>query len=483
MLNDYVLAGIPPELASRSDLIRDGVMLKDPATKLVVGHMKPLLQVPAQLIQQVGSLSSVVNLGVSVATFAYMRSQFNAMNRRLDRFENKIDQIDQKLDALLGTVQRVERKVDGIAHALISMGSKVDSRHRDDVFAEIGAVLDTLIYADKKSPADASAMLANNITPARKAIRRFNSLIDEYEAAFSNGDIGLAETTRMRFISALLSIKIDLVLGEAEIAKEQALAIAKETTNRGRDLLAHILKTNPLTHLCAGMKPLEMAGLCDRMETIDGISAQERMCRAITSPHQTQVELPDLKPNQTNARFYVEAMEDEDEKPSILLRVGINLSVMADGVDWSVELPLSIGPNAQVRKGDVIGRLHTNDFAGLLVTCEMLSPVDGVVIESFLTDPSESNDVNRWTELCRVDPTVNNAHKDPALNAPSAQANLAGLFDCIETLSYVVAASNGVALETGLLLEQGPSLSLPLRGLPFSEECVLIPAELMPALN
>lgn len=160
----------PAELAGRTDIVRDGAVFRNIATGQIEGHMVEMARVPSQALQYVGGLSSVLNLGVSLVSFAYMRTQFNALNRRLDQIEKKIDKLDQKLDVLIGMVHRVDRKVDGVARALASMTSKIDARHRDQVFAEIGAVLDTLVYADKKSPAEAKDMVASNITPARKAI-------------------------------------------------------------------------------------------------------------------------------------------------------------------------------------------------------------------------------------------------------------------------------------------------------------------------
>lgn len=497
MLNDYVLAGVPPELASRSDLVRDGVMLKDPVSKLVVGHMKPLLQVPAQLIQQMGSLSSIVNLGVSVATFAYMRSQFNALNSRLDQIDNKLDVMDQKLDVLIGAVRRVERKVDAVAKMQMTLLSRIDARHRDDVFAEIGAVLDTLAYADKKSSTDASAMVSSNITPARKAIRRFNALVDEYEQAIGGG-LELIETTRMRLLSGMLSIKLDLAMGEVEAARDVALEVSQHLSSRGGALLTNFLTETPFTKLGRSLNPTGLAEFCDVLEVIDGVPLQERLLQSISSALDV-AEVPSLDVGQEYRRFYMNFEEKKGKKPSWTLSPGDSLGggmnlfdLMGEkSIDWQIELPLRYKVGDRVSKGDllarVVGMRKTQGRANKKVAmataayAELLSPVDGI-LEAVLEDLTEANkDITQYTDLFRLTPTEDDKVKGAQAPAETVAVGKINRLDAdmerIAVLSKLVACAKGMALETALLTADPANHNRMLLAEPFSQDYVLLPME------
>jgi len=492
----FVLMALPPELSGRPGLIYEGTLIKDAATGQVAGQMVEVTRLPSALLQTVGSLASVLNLGVSVVSFTYMRSQFNALNYRLNQIERKIDVVDPRLDMLLGMVQRVDAKVDTLTLALSSLTGKIDGHHRDDVFAEIGAVLDTLGYADRKTPQEASTLVANNITPARKAIRRFERLIEEYEAALTEGDLALIETMRMHFMLGLLSVKIDLALGETQAALDQALQVAQTIKQRGKAFLHDLLASKPLAVLGRDMEAGQLVRLCNQMEIIDGTAAAQRLAQTLTVA-EAHGNAPEIAiPEHHHMRFYLGLHETSTPKLSILQH-GNGPFLETPGLIssnnkhyWNIEDPIRKNSGEVVSKGETLAsiKIMKHDWgssAEVLCTVDLLSPVDGIFIEDFSEDIRKARTPRKG--LSHIKPTSNKPFCSIAHYATPASieqprkthtSSASGLVDGIENLSRIAAAASGIALETVLLKDSHKAAALRehLLGKPFMQDCIVIPA-------
>ncbi len=490
----FVLMALPPELSGRPGLIYEGALIKDAATGQVAGQMVEVARLPSALLQTAGSLASVLNLGVSVVSFSYMRSQFNALNYRLNQIERKVEVIDPRLDMLLGMVQRVDAKVDTLALALSSLTGKIDGHHRDDVFAEIGAVLDTLGYADRKTPQEASTLVANNITPARKAIRRFERLIEEYEAALSAGDLAFIETLRMRFMLGLLSVKIDLALGETQAALDQALQVAQTIKQRGKAFLDDLLAAKPLAALGRGLEAGQLVRLCNQMEIIDGTAAAQRLAQALTTADASPPSEITI-PEHHHMSFYLGLHESSTPKLSVLQH-GNGQVLETPGLIssnskhyWNMEGPIRKNSGEVVSKGEILASIKVmksdwGSSAEVVYTVDLLSPVDGIFIEDFSEDIRQARTPKKG--LSHIKPTFNKplcsiAHYAiPAMVEklkPAHGGSASGLVDGIESLSRIAAAASGIALETVLLKDSQTAAALRehLSDKPFMQDCIVVP--------
>jgi hypothetical protein len=471
-------------------------MIKEASTGRIVGHMVEVTQFPGQLLQAAGSVASVINLGVSLASFAYMRSQFNALNKRLDRLGHKVDAIDEKLDALVGMVQRVDAKVDVLGHALGTLGARIDSRYRNDVFAELGAVLDTLEYADRKSPQDASLLVMSNITPARKALRRFASLVDEYEESLAEGDLGMIETIRMRFLLSTLSLKIDLVLGEKESALHKAAELRSDITERIRRTARAILLARPLRVLAESMKPDSLVHLCRTLEVIDGVAPVQRLAASFAAPAKVEINIADRGSFTTlvmecgclNDWDQMETVKKDHKGPVILCGhanhgVGEMAGVSNRGPKyWRFDGKLKKVAGDSVQKGEPLLDVYLYDVENdrRLLSAEMVSPIDGTLIEDLtLAIPLEKNgwglegthkQLWPWTGVCRVEP-------DLPTRESGGGDEVDFVAESIGTLARLNAAANGIALETNLLVQDVPLEALAQADdTPFAQEYFLVAA-------
>jgi len=227
-LQDIVLMKWPSDLVGKPGYVRDGAIIRNADNGQVGGHMVEAFRGRVPRFPGLPSLCGVVNVGLSLLTFAYMSKQFNSLNRRIDSLESSVKKVDEKIDAVIGLVSELGNKVDAVGDDLTALAGKIDSRHRDMAFAEIGALLDTLAYADRKSQSEAQSLVSQNLTPARKAIRIFNSLMEEYEAAAEESFLGTLEVIRMRLLSGILSVKIDVAIGELESACDRSAELTKE---------------------------------------------------------------------------------------------------------------------------------------------------------------------------------------------------------------------------------------------------------------
>ncbi len=494
--NHFVLMALPPQFSGRPGLIYEGALIKDAATGQIAGQMVEVTRLPGALLQTAGHLSSVLNLGVSVVSFAYMRSQFNALNYRLNQIERKVEVADPQLDMLLGMVQRVDAKVDTLTLALSSLTGKIDGRHRDDVFAEIGAVLDTLGYADRKTPQEASTLVANNITPARKAIRRFERLIEEYESTLTEGDLAFIETLRMHFMLGLLSVKIDLALGETQAALDQALQVAQTIKQRGKEFLNDLLTSMPLAVLSRGMEAGQLVRLCNQMEIIDGTTAPQRLAQTLTVA-ETHAAAPEIAtPEQHHMSFYLGLHETSTPKLSVLQH-GNGPFMETPGLIssnhryyWNIDGPIRKNSGEVVSKGEALMTIKVmkNDWGSgteVIYTVDFLSPVDGIFIEDFSENIRKARTPRKG--FSHIKPTFNKplcsiAHYASAASIEKLRkantSSASGLIDGIESLSRIAAAASGIALETVLLKDSHTAAALKahLLGKPFMQDCIVMPA-------
>lgn len=81
--------------------------------RLPASEAAPLFgQTAMGLLNAVGAVSSVANLGVSIAGFAMMKRDFNRVFRRLDEIQNLVEGVADKLDTALDSLELLNLKVD-----------------------------------------------------------------------------------------------------------------------------------------------------------------------------------------------------------------------------------------------------------------------------------------------------------------------------------------------------------------------------------
>lgn len=243
MLNEQEIIFMkwPQEAVGNPNLVRQGAVIKNISTGHIEHHLSEAFRFRAPNIGIFSSITGSLNLGVSAITFAYMSNQFRALSKRFSQIETKIDKVSDKLDVLIGAIAQADQKIDNIAYDLSALSEKIDARHRDMVFAEIGALLDTLAYADRRDQAGAQSIVMQNLVPIYKAIRIFDSLVDEYENALDDSDFCRVELIRMRLMSGLLSTKTDISIGEKESAHEKAVEITNVIKNLSNDFFSNIV--------------------------------------------------------------------------------------------------------------------------------------------------------------------------------------------------------------------------------------------------
>ncbi|GAB3437693.1 hypothetical protein [Insolitispirillum peregrinum] len=483
-MQDVVIARRPVDLQGNPSVVRHGMVLKDRETGQIRGHMVESFRgrIPAQGI--FSAVTSVLSLGVSIATFAYMRNQFQALNRRLDRIEAKIDRIDEKLDILIGMTARVDGKVDAVAQALATLSGRIDARHRDMVFAEIGAVLDTLAYADRKGPAEARDMIFSNITGARKAIRLFENLIDDYEGALSPGDLGWVETIRMRLLSALVSVRIDLAMGDNEGALEKAQKVAGDVQHHCGALIGQWQDETPLACWIADPSTDALVGLAEMLESVDGIPPAARLASALV--RRASQPAPGNN-NVTNGRHVINPKAivplKKNESGSISGR-----STLLEGVlpfkhaglifEWFKDI------GDFVHAGDVIAAVEDRDGNDNRLI-EIVSPLEGIMGEHIADVKKEGVsfrdhkyiDDGIYQPICRLFHGPSAEALSPPVQTQTTSAR-PGLMDAVESLAQLAATSRGMVAETALLLNAPEAVSALLQNAasPFSEDVILIDA-------
>lgn len=480
--NSYVLMTCPPELENTPDLVQDGALIRNIKTGKIEAHMIEVSKIPDDFISKIGAIPSILSLGISIATFGYMRSQFNALHVRLDRIEKKIDVIDKKIDFLIGLASQINRKSDELIQAMSSLVGKIDSRYRDDVFAEVGAVLDTLVFADKKSPTEAANIITKNITSTKRAIRKFSNLIDEYENQVTNNDISMAEIIRMRFILGLLSIKIDLVLGEKEIAVEQAIELNKIIKINSTNFINDIFCKFSLGDLVTGMTQTQVIEFFQLVEAIDGIHPTQRMASYIAENRtqtktktnnrfngirlkmQYTLEYVHIKPtslfdtltlnsliSKTAPKSKIEPMEIvyltfnnfKNEKPHHLPKVKVG----TNDTSWYLNEVYKTAGDF-IEEGDLIATAVANDPCNTdnFAIIELLSPISGTIAHHEVpTRSSSTNSHPFFHESTVVAKVIAAPNKD---NPVEKTIPTKHIVDAIKSTAFINAATNGLMLES-----------------------------------
>lgn len=177
-----------------------GVNVHDQVTKRIVRPLRRVADLSnvapgvGQALQFVNAGAAIANLGVSVASFAYMRGQFEAVTETLA----------------------------GLSEGMSALASKIDRRHESDVFAEVGAALDALTLADDLAPDEARSLVLSNYVPLMKALRRLRGYVDECRADSDAGAPEAIALLPMASFATRLEVRALLLLARGEQASERA---------------------------------------------------------------------------------------------------------------------------------------------------------------------------------------------------------------------------------------------------------------------
>lgn len=199
--------------------------VREKSTGKMIAGLEKVGELPSQVCQSLSFLSSaasVVNLGISVASFAYMKTSFDKMERTLSSISSKVEKIDLKVDRLNAKVESIQEGVWASLHGISVIANHLESQRRIEVFAEIGAVLDALSYADDVDETSAKSIVASNMVPLNKAVRLFNAFIDELESPLAAADSVRLETQRLRLLAESLLVKADILMGRSDKARARA---------------------------------------------------------------------------------------------------------------------------------------------------------------------------------------------------------------------------------------------------------------------
>ncbi len=162
--------------------------------RLPASEAAPLFgQTVAGVLTAVGAISSVANLGVSIAGFAMMKRDFNRVFRRLDAIQNVVEGVSDKVDTALESLELLHLKVDYLvqvaqlqqADVEIIRNTVEDIRQfqLDRQRVEIESALEDLAYLMEKghaSDAHAFQAVAERLRIPRKQILL---LVDRCEEA------------------------------------------------------------------------------------------------------------------------------------------------------------------------------------------------------------------------------------------------------------------------------------------------------------
>lgn len=226
-MSDYGLFKVPPQF-DQPHFIPKGPIVYDARTGRVAGHMEKVAHFSRSALESinlVGSISSVINLGVSVATFAYLRSAFERTEKALSGVADSIGSLDRKVDSLHRAADAIQDGVEQTICGLAQLGRNTEEKWRTEVFAEIGAVLDVLTYADGVPEQEARQMVMANLVPMKKAQRLYGAFLASATVGASSEQI--ADLLYLEFLASLLEVRTAIVLGQFEQARASALAFLR----------------------------------------------------------------------------------------------------------------------------------------------------------------------------------------------------------------------------------------------------------------
>lgn len=220
-----------------------GVNIVERASGRIVEPLQRVISLSgdaARLAQPINAVVSVINLGVSVASFAYMRSAFARSEASLDRV------------------------LDGIS----SLGMRMDARHRIEVFAEIGSTLDALALADNLAEDEARQLILANFVPFSRAIRIFKAYIKEASAAAdATSGADLVEVLRLEAIVAMVEIKVLAAICRYADAAQRA----EEHRGRMHEQVGAIGKTGLPTIIREAKDEADLMHRLQMLSTIVGV--------------------------------------------------------------------------------------------------------------------------------------------------------------------------------------------------------------------
>jgi hypothetical protein len=179
----------------------NGTNVHDSSTHLIKRHLTRVADVAGgatslgPVIQMVGAGAAVINLGVSIASFAYMRDAFETVTADL-------------------------REVAEVVHAIRDEASR---RHEAEVMAEVGATMDALTFADDLGPEEARMLLLANFIPLMKAIRLLDALVEERASAIVDDPAASLLLMPLAGLATRLEVKVLLALGKHDQAISRAL--------------------------------------------------------------------------------------------------------------------------------------------------------------------------------------------------------------------------------------------------------------------
>ena len=170
-----------------------GAVFRDRGTKHIAGHLQRVGEAGANAANLLGAATTVlsaVNVGVSVASFVALRAQL------------------KQTEAAVG-----------------HLTAKMDARHRDAMFAGIGASLDVLAMADNLDASEARALILSNYATLAKEARLFSGYLGEARAALKSPTAAqFVELAQLEILATSVEVRVLTALGRHAAAIECATA-------------------------------------------------------------------------------------------------------------------------------------------------------------------------------------------------------------------------------------------------------------------
>jgi hypothetical protein len=166
-----------------------------------------------------------------------MRNAFQQTEKSLSEISTKLDGLGRRISSIQESAAAIQADVTKSIWLLTSISDKLDHARRTEVFAELGAVLDALSYADDADPQTARSVVQTNLIPLNKAIRLFKAFVQDAEASLAPTSYERVQTAKLAILADVLLVKAEIILGRPDKARERTVGLLNRVVSLGHELV------------------------------------------------------------------------------------------------------------------------------------------------------------------------------------------------------------------------------------------------------